>query len=534
MKKRILWMIVFLFCLVCPVHTKAAETTATSKVNFEVDAQNITNPVTIKTGKGSSISSAKSTGAGISTASASATTKQINVIYNGLKSYKTTINVKGYRINSSNFATILSKALDKDYYLLDAIVQIKPTSWAYQDTRTGYYTSIHLNYLYSKSTMKKRYSGLKSVVSSAKKSFGSNLTKEQAALAAHDYIIKRASYDMAYYKKAMANPGYTNWNSHSAYGILLNKKGVCSGYAYAYRLFMKAYNIPCVFVESDSMDHAWNMIQLGGKWYHVDATWDDPDASLDWTKSGSGSLIYYDFFLLNNSEMIAEKHYGWYPYYSCTSTTYSKMPRHSSYYQQHSGAYWYYVKQSGTNYLYTRTSLKGTGETALVTSTSPLIRYNKRVYYVKNQTTLASMNINGTFKRTLNSLTGLPAGTRYTLQSISNSTLTFFYVLPNNAGTGTKSIVLSDYEQRTTNRATSLTLSATKKTLKRKQTYVLKATVGPTWAVNKKVTYKSSNTKVATVGKKGGRITAKAKGSATITVSVEGSSIKKTCKVTVK
>ena len=232
--------------------------------------------------------------------------------------------------------------------------------------------------------------------------------------------------------------------------------------------------------------------------------------------------------------MIAEKHYGWYPYYSCTSTTYSKMPRHSSYYQQHSGAYWYYVKQSGTNYLYTRTSLKGTGETALVTSTSPLIRYNKRVYYVKNQTTLASMNINGTFKRILNSLTGLPAGTRYTLQSMSNSTLTFFYVLPNNAGTGTKSIVLSDYEQRTTNRATSLTLSATKKTLKRKQTYVLKATVGPTWAVNKKVTYKSSNTKVATVGKTGGRITAKAKGSATITVSVEGSSIKKTCKVTVK
>ena len=229
MKKRILWMIVFLFCLVCPVHTQAAETTATSKVNFEVDAQNITNPVTIKTGKGSSISSAKSTGAGISTASASATTKQINVIYNGLKSYKTTINVKGYRINSSNFATILSKALDKDYYLLDAIVQIKPTSWAYQDTRTGYYTSIHLNYLYSKSTMKKRYSGLKSVVASAKKSFGSNLTKEQAALAAHDYIIKRATYDMTYYKKAMANPGYTNWNSHSAYGILVNKKGVCSG-----------------------------------------------------------------------------------------------------------------------------------------------------------------------------------------------------------------------------------------------------------------------------------------------------------------
>ncbi len=75
-----------------------------------------------------------------------------------------------------------------------------------------------------------------------------------------------------------------------------------------------------------------------------------------------------------------------------------------------------------------------------------------------------------------------------------------------------------------------VTLNSTKLTLGVKETFKLTAKVTPANATDKKVTWKSSNTKIATV--KNGKITAKRKGSAKITATAGGKSV--TCKVTVK
>lgn len=73
-------------------------------------------------------------------------------------------------------------------------------------------------------------------------------------------------------------------------------------------------------------------------------------------------------------------------------------------------------------------------------------------------------------------------------------------------------------------------LTPTSKTIYVDDTYTLKATATPS---NGKLTWSSSNTKIATVNSKG-KVTAKKEGTATITVKITGTSIKKTCKVTVK
>ena len=82
-------------------------------------------------------------------------------------------------------------------------------------------------------------------------------------------------------------------------------------------------------------------------------------------------------------------------------------------------------------------------------------------------------------------------------------------------------------------KVTKVTLNKTTATLAPKETLTLKATVIPTNATNKAVTWKSSNTKIATVSSSG-KVTAKAAGTVTITCRAkDGSGKKATCKITV-
>jgi uncharacterized protein YjdB len=79
---------------------------------------------------------------------------------------------------------------------------------------------------------------------------------------------------------------------------------------------------------------------------------------------------------------------------------------------------------------------------------------------------------------------------------------------------------------------TGVTLDITGKELAEGETVTLKATVSPDNATNKNVSWSSSNNAVATVGQNG-KVTAVAKGTATITVTTADGNKTATCKVTV-
>lgn len=80
-------------------------------------------------------------------------------------------------------------------------------------------------------------------------------------------------------------------------------------------------------------------------------------------------------------------------------------------------------------------------------------------------------------------------------------------------------------------KVTKVSLATTQKTLKKGQTFQLKAAVNPA-GVYTKLTYKSSNTKIITINSKG-KVTAKGRGIATITV-LSDNGKKTTCRITVK
>ena len=82
----------------------------------------------------------------------------------------------------------------------------------------------------------------------------------------HDLLAETVEYDL----NAPMN--------QSAYSAMVNGETVCAGYARAFQLLMQDFGIPCFYCTGFAgEDHAWNIVELDGKYYNVDVTWDDVD-----------------------------------------------------------------------------------------------------------------------------------------------------------------------------------------------------------------------------------------------------------------
>lgn len=128
----------------------------------------------------------------------------------------------------------------------------------------------------------------------------------------HDYLVTHCDYD---YRVDIGNMPFI---SHQAEGALLNGTAVCSGYAKAYEILLDAAGIPCETITGYAGGyHAWNLVQVDGEWYHVDATWDDP------TNKG-GDYIRYTYFLKSDKVMASRRHRNWEAVHACTSTKYDE------------------------------------------------------------------------------------------------------------------------------------------------------------------------------------------------------------------
>ena len=94
---------------------------------------------------------------------------------------------------------------------------------------------------------------------------------------------------------------------HWAYGALINSKAVCQGYSLAYMLLLDRCGIKATNVTSDDMGHEWNMVEIDGKYHHVDVTWDDP------TNDNLGRVCHTYFMLSDDAFSAADNggHYGW-------------------------------------------------------------------------------------------------------------------------------------------------------------------------------------------------------------------------------
>ena len=93
----------------------------------------------------------------------------------------------------------------------------------------------------------------------------------------------------------------TGADSDNPYGVLKYRTAVCVGYATTFRMFMQMLGIDCHVVHSSDRVHSWDLVKLGGEWYHVDCYMDsdtDTYANFNMTdyQAGQGHDWNREFF----------------------------------------------------------------------------------------------------------------------------------------------------------------------------------------------------------------------------------------------
>lgn len=131
------------------------------------------------------------------------------------------------------------------------------------------------------------------------------MNDHQKVKAIHDWIVLRLAYD-----GALAN--------YTAYEALQSGRAVCQGYSLLAYKMLTAAGIPSRIAEGKaaSGDHAWNLVLLEGKWFHLDTTWDDPVPDVQ-------GRVRYDYYLKTGAEL--RRDHSWTRSYPAATADYADV-----------------------------------------------------------------------------------------------------------------------------------------------------------------------------------------------------------------
>jgi transglutaminase-like putative cysteine protease len=113
----------------------------------------------------------------------------------------------------------------------------------------------------------------------------SGMDEHEKTQAVHDYIVANVAYDL-------------NYREHSAYAALVKNRAVCQGYALLlYKMLNKAgVETRLISGKAGGENHLWNLVNLDGNWYHIDATWNDPVPDVP-------GRVRYDYYNRSDAQM---------------------------------------------------------------------------------------------------------------------------------------------------------------------------------------------------------------------------------------
>ena len=114
----------------------------------------------------------------------------------------------------------------------------------------------------------------------------------------HDYLVLNIAYT---YQQNMGDGSQDS--AQKLRSALFEGKCVCAGYAKAFYFLCKACGLDVLYISGTAINtsgqpeaHGWNKVKIGGKWYCVDCTWDDPYPD-------QPGEIKYNYFLVTDADI---------------------------------------------------------------------------------------------------------------------------------------------------------------------------------------------------------------------------------------
>lgn len=107
-----------------------------------------------------------------------------------------------------------------------------------------------------------------------------SMNDEEKRFAIYKYLEANCQYDYDALSEAEENnykmtADMQNKDSFNAYGIIVNKKGVCQSFALAYKLLCSMSGVECNVMTgylNGNLPHAWNTVKIDDAWYQIDST----------------------------------------------------------------------------------------------------------------------------------------------------------------------------------------------------------------------------------------------------------------------
>lgn len=132
-----------------------------------------------------------------------------------------------------------------------------------------------------------------SVSSIVNKVVTSGMSDYDKELALHDYVVNNVDYDYTnLVKNTIPDDSYT------AYGALINGVAVCEGYAEAMNKLLTKAGVISYIINGfgNGVAHEWNLVNIQGGIYHLDATFDDPIST-------TTKVITHNYFNVNDVQV---------------------------------------------------------------------------------------------------------------------------------------------------------------------------------------------------------------------------------------
>ena len=167
-------------------------------------------------------------------------------------------------------------------------------------------------YLFDKGKVKEHQKAMKARVEKlVRPAKGMNEVEKEQYI--HDFICRNVRYDKL--KKPY---------SHEIIGPLGQGVGVCEGIAKSVKILCDVLGIPCIIAVSDANPeknikyrHAWNVLKIHGKYYHLDATFDNSLGHTMEQDIGKTESLRYDYFNLNDKQLFRDHEPVMYPVPAC-------------------------------------------------------------------------------------------------------------------------------------------------------------------------------------------------------------------------